>query len=48
MTDDVNSGRKLTALPPGSVKVYNRPASSPPAFRTKSSVSSNNGVSIGA
>ena len=46
MADDVNSGRRLTLLPPGSVKVYMRAASSPPDFRRNSSVGSRRGVSM--
>ena len=43
-TEDVNSGRRLTLRPLGSVKLYIRAASSPPDLRRKSSVCSRMGV----
>ena len=44
-TDEVYSGLRLTSLPPGSVNVYIRAASSPPDLRRNSSVGSRMGVS---
>ena len=46
MTEGVNSGLRLTRLPPGSLKVYMRVASSPPDLRRNSSVGSRSGVSM--
>ena len=46
MTDEVNSGRRLTIVPPGPAKEKSWLASSPPDLRTNSSVSSRRGVSM--
>ena len=45
MTDGVNSGLRLTLIPPGSEKVYKLLDTSPPDFLTKRSVRSIMGVS---